>query len=264
MATGVINLDSPALSGMTTYTIILPDPAVAGPGPYPVLLQLHGMHDDHRAWIEKSRIWVYVERLPLIVVMPSGGNFWWSNLHLGPGSGGAGPEFNLRYEDYLVHDLREHVQSTFPARKDAKWAIGGLSMGGYGAIRLGLKHPDRFCSIYGHSSAIPNQEEILQRIPTSDRDALADMDCYHWAKQRTPADLPRLSFDCGTDDFLLKQNRRFHAHLEQLSLPHTYKEYPGGHTWDYWDTHIGEALAQHCDVLGIAPKATTPPPGTEE
>ena len=264
MATGIINLDSPALRGATTYSIILPDAAVAGPGPYPVLLQLHGMHDDHNAWLQKSRIWVYVERLPLIVVMPSGGNFWWSNLLLDSGSGEAGPEFALRYEDYLVRDLWEHVQGTFPARPGAKWAIGGLSMGGFGAIRLGLKHPDRFCSVYGHSSALPNEAEILQRIPLKNREAIEDMDCYLWAKQRTAADLPRLSFDCGTDDYLIQQNRRFHAHLEQLGLPHTYKEYPGGHTWDYWDTHFPEALTQHCDVLGIATLPTTPPPGTEE
>src|SRR5438552_9288239 len=155
MATGTIHLNSSALEGMTTYSIILPEPEKAGPGPYPVLLQLHGMHDDHTAWLEKSRIWVYVERLPLIVVMPSGGNFWWSNLRMGPlpGIGDRGPGIgppadpipgprspvpatdglSLNYEDYLVRDLWEHVQGSFPARPGARWAIGGLSMGGFGA-----------------------------------------------------------------------------------------------------------------------------------
>jgi S-formylglutathione hydrolase FrmB len=249
---------------MTTYSIILPDPEKAGPGPYPVLLQLHGMHDDHTAWLEKTRIWVYVERLPLIVVMPSGGNFWWSNLRMGSELGQGTDGLSLNYEDYLVRDLWEHVQGTFPARPGARWAIGGLSMGGFGAIGLGLKYPDRYCSIYAHSSAIPTQSELAERLPVLSPEALADMDCYRWASQRTPTDLPRLSFDCGTGDFLLGQNRRFHQHLEQLGLPHAYKEYPGEHTWDYWDTHVPEALAQHCEVLGIAPLPTTPPAGTEE
>lgn len=264
MAIGTIRMDSAALSGAATYSIILPDPVKAGPGPYPVLLQLHGMHDDHGAWIDKSRLWVYVERLPLIVVMPSGGNFWWANLRLGPGTAEGIPGLSLDYEDFLVRDLWEHVQSTFPARPDGRWAIGGLSMGGFGAIRLGLKYPDRFCSIYGHSSAIPTEQEMRERVPLLTESASADMDCYRWASRRTPADLPRLGFDCGVDDFLIKQNRRFHAHLEKLGLPHVFREYPGDHTWDYWDTHVPEALAQHCEVLGIEPLPTTPPPGTEE
>ena len=262
MATGTIHLNSSALEGMTTYSIILPDPAKAERGPYPVLLQLHGAHDDHTAWLEKTRIWVYVERLPLIVVMPSGGNFRWSNLRMGPPPGIDG--LGLNYEDYLVRDLWEHVQGSFPARPGARWAIGGLSMGGFGAIRLGLKHPNRYCSIYAHSSAIHTQSVLAERMPALSPEALADMDCYRWASRRMPADLPRLSFDCGTSDVLLNQNRRFHEHLEGLGLPHTYREYPGGHTWDYWDTHVQEALAQHCEVLGIRPLPTTPPAGTEE
>src|SRR5262245_4365758 len=139
MPTGTIRMFSCALDGATTYSIFLPDAEVVGPGPYPVLLQLHGRLDDHSAWLEKSKLWVYVSVLPLIVVMPSGLNFWWSNLY---------PEQGVRYEDLLVQDLWTHVQATYPARPDSRWAIGGLSMGGFGAIRLGLKYPEKFCSIY--------------------------------------------------------------------------------------------------------------------
>ena len=233
---------SRGLQRPTPYTIILPEPDL-GPGPYPVLLQLHGRIDDHRAWLEKSKLWVYVDNLPLIVVMPSGGNFWWSNLY---------PELDIRYEDLLVQDLWEHVRATYPARQD-RWAIGGLSMGGFGAIRLGLKYPEKFCSIYAHSSAVRTAEQLREWFPDLSPTVLSDMDCYAWAADRTPADLPRLSFDCGTEDFLLDENRAFHTYLESLDLPHSYAEYPGGHTWPYWDLHVQEALVQHAEVLGIQP-----------
>ena len=98
-----------------------------------------------------------------------------------------------------------------------------------------------------------NQEQLRQWFPDLPETVLADMDSYRWAAQRTPADLPRLSFDCGTEDFLLAENRAFHAYLDSLGLPHTYAEYPGGHTWPYWDLHVQEALVQHCAVLGIRP-----------
>ncbi|MGA7732097.1 MAG: alpha/beta hydrolase-fold protein [Chloroflexia bacterium] len=260
MTTGTIRIESRALKGPTTYSIIVPDEDKAGPGPYPVLLQLHGRYDDYRAWLDKSRLWSYVERIPIIVVMPSGGNSWWSNISP---QGTDDPAYALNYEDYLVHDLWMHVNSTFPVRADARWALGGLSMGGFGAIRLGLKYPDRFCSIFAHSSVIPTAENLEYWLPLISPAARADLDCYRWAATRTSADLPRLGFDCGVDDYLIDDNRRFHTHLDRLGLPHTYSEHAGGHTWDYWDLHVREALVQHCEVLGIAPLPVALPPSAD-
>ncbi len=264
MATATVRLDSRALRGATTYSLILPDPLKAGPGPYHVLLQLHGMHDDHSAWLEKARLWNYVERLPLIVVLPSGGNFWWSNFRTAPAAGRPGPAFALDYEDYLMADLWPHIQANFPVRPAARWAIGGLSMGGFGAIRLGLKYPAHFCSIFAHSSVLPSAADLADWLPVLAPEARADMDPYRWADARTADDLPRLGFDCGLDDYLLPQNRRFHAHLESRGLPHTYAEHPGAHTWDYWDLHVQQALIQHCQVLGLTPFPAPPPPGMQE
>ncbi len=203
----------------------------------------------------------YVERIPLIVVMPSGGNFWWSNV---TPVGTTDPDLSLNYENYLVNDLWAHINSTFPVRAGERWAIGGLSMGGFGSVRLGLKYSDRFCSIFAHSSVFPTADELERLVPLISPAARADMDCYRLAEARTPVDLPRLSFDCGVDDFLIGNNRRFHAHLERLGLPHTYAEYAGAHTWDYWDLHIQEALAQHCEVLGIAPRPVAYPSEVDE
>ena len=241
MTSGTIRLDSPALGRAATYSLLLPDPQRVGPGPYPVLLQLHGRGDDHTAWVHKSNLARYVESLPLIVVLPDGGNFWWSNL---------GPD--LRYEDFLLEDLWAHVQSTFPARPDGRWAIGGLSMGGFGAIHLALKHPARFCSVFAHSSALPTPATLAEWLAGYPETVRADLDCYGLAARIDPAALPQFSFDCGLDDHLLPQNQRFHTHLQSLGLPHLYAEHPGAHTWAYWDRHVQTALRQHAQALGIA------------
>jgi S-formylglutathione hydrolase FrmB len=252
-------MKSQALQRPTSYMAITPDAAEAGPGPYPVLVQLHGYWDDYHAWLYKSNLALYVERLPVIVVLPNGENGYWVNW-----------DPVRRYEDFITQDLWEHVNATFWVRREARWAIGGLSMGGYGAIRIGLKHPDKYCSIFAHSSFIPGPHEYIEWANSEEwwvtqflrLNAEDDLDCYHWAEQVDRERLPRLSFDCGIADHLLNQNRRFHDYLaEQLHLPHEYAEHAGAHTWDYWDLHVRTALIQHAQELGIRPK---PQPGTPE
>ena len=66
---------------------------------------------------------------------------------------------------------------------------------------------------------------------------------------------PTLGFDCGVEDELLQHNRRFHAYLTKLKLPHDYQEHAGAHTWRYWDEHVQAALRQHAEALGIQPVA---------
>jgi putative tributyrin esterase len=237
---GTMQMFSHALETMVTYTVIVPAPELVGPGPYPVLLQLHGYFDDHTAWLVKANLRLHVERLPLIVVLPSCQNYWWCDY-----------DSKARYEKYVAFDLYDQVNHIFPVRKDSRWAIGGLSMGGLGALRLGLKFPDKFCSIYAHSSVIPDADELADWEPPMSPSTQAELNCYRLAECLSPATLPRLSFDCGTEDELLPHNRRFDAHLTRLKLPHQYFEYPGAHTWDYWDRHVQTALKQHAEVFNI-------------
>ena len=121
--------------------------------------------------------------------------------------------------------------------RDGAAAIGGLSMGGYGAIRLGLRHPDRYRSIFAHSSRLPVSGD--------------EYDVEVVAARIDRARMPALAFDCGVDDHLIEDSRRLHARLEALGLPHRYQEHPGAHTWEYWDTHVREAVAHHVRVLGL-------------
>lgn len=242
MQTATLQFLSRALGRHVQYMALLPDGSRHGPGPFPVLYQLHGRSDDYTAWAWKSRLVDHVAPYGVIVVLPDGGISGWRN---------AGP--HERYEDFVIDDLHAHVTATLPVRP-GRAAIGGLSMGGGGSVRLGLRHPERFASIWAHSSALANAER-LQRDGATAQDAAAD-DVFALAQrlvERLPRpSLPRLTFDCGTEDGLRDQNLAFHRHLEAIGYPHVYREHPGGHTWEYWDEHVRQALRQHADILGLS------------
>lgn len=180
----------------------------------------------------------YVRHLPLIVILPDGAQSRWAN----------GGQPVTRHEDFLMIDLAEHIIQTFHATT-RHWAIGGNSMGGFGAIRLGLKYPARFASVWAHSGVYPTADTLPAHWYWDG--TAEDLDCYALAGQRELPGLPRLSFDCGTEDHLLDSNRRFHAHLEEKGIPHTYREHLGGHDWEYWDGHLPEALEQHRAALHL-------------
>ncbi len=239
MGVATVQFYSHALGRRTTYDAILPD---TGSGPYPVLLQLHGLFDDHHSWIHKSKLVHYVADMELIVILPDGATSGYLDWHT------HSERLNRQnYETMIVDDLWSEVHRNFHV-DDQKWGIGGLSMGGYGAIRLGLRHPDKFSSIWGHSSAFVIGDAIpslgLGEIPGASLFELVPP-----LKGRT--DLPELSFDCGTDDELIESNRDFHLLLDDLGIPHHYAEHTGGHTWEYWDEHVVESLAQHERILGV-------------
>lgn len=226
-----ITFHSPSLGRHVRYTVLLPDPA-AGPGPYPVLYQLHGASDDHTGWLRFSNLARYAATSPFLVVLPDGGLSFWLNYSA-----------HERYEDFLINDLPAHLARLFHVDQGPA-AIGGLSMGGFGALRLAFKYPDRFRSVWAHSSALWPVSVLAQRFGSPPLDPV-DADIYHWAERASADRLPAIAFDCGTDDFLIEENRRFHAFLEERGVPHDYREHPGGHTWDYWDQHVREALRFH-------------------
>lgn len=234
-----VRFRSEALGKHTSFNAILPD---AGDGPFPVVMQLHGYSDDAWSWLYNSRIASHAAAWPMIVVLPDGGTSRYLNLPFHE-------RFGLqRYEDLLIDDIPREVNRLFPVQT-GKWAIGGLSMGGFGALRLGLKYPDRFASIWAHSAGLrPLDEDFLSKLP--DRD---EVDVAGFARRALTSDEPPvLAFDCGVDDDpLIHHNRDLHRALDEIQYPHVWNEHPGAHTWDYWDLHVQEALVQHARVFGI-------------
>lgn len=241
MAVATIQFWAPKLGKASAFNIILPtDSAV--PGPYPVLYLLHGYSDDHSIWCRRTSLERYVQNKGLIVVMPDTHLGWYTNAAHG-----------YPYEDHILHDVIEFVDRSFPTIPTrAGRCIGGLSMGGYGAMKLGLKHPQVFCSVHAHSSAfvIPNpnwKNDFRQKMSLifGPDPSGGDNDVFALAAKANRKKLPALHIDCGTEDGLIAGNRQFHSHLRKLKIPHLYCEYPGVHDWAYWDRHISAAIEFH-------------------
>ncbi len=250
MAFATINYHSRSLKKASSFNVVFPDDP-ATPRPWSVYYLLHGLSDDHTIWMRRTSIERYAGGLPLVVVMPDGGRGWYTNAADGLSD----------YEDDLIDDVVGLVDRTFPVRAErAGRAIGGLSMGGYGAVKLGLKHHDRFASVNSHSGALgfPRLpvEKARERTPefarvfgTSAKGGSEDP--FAIVERIDHGRIPAMRIDCGTDDFLIEQNRQFHQHLESLHIPHEYQEFPGSHNWEYWDLHVREALAFHARNLGL-------------
>ncbi len=230
---------SDALKKHTTANVILPE---VGEPPYPTLYLLHGLSDDHTAWARNTSIERYAAKLPLIIVMPDGGRGFYLDAVQG-----------FAYGTAIGTELPDRIERTFPAKRtrDGR-ALAGLSMGGYGALRLALAHPDRFCAAASLSGAVgwghnpvdwagnpysPEFQRVFGAHPTG-----GGADIWHLATALTPEQRPAMRFDCGAEDFLFADNQAFHAFLTERGVTHEYREYPGEHNWAYWDAHIEESL----------------------
>jgi S-formylglutathione hydrolase FrmB len=243
---------SPTLSKMIALNVLLPG---VGDGPWPVFYLLHGLSDDHSAWARRSRIEWYARDLPLIVVMPDGGRgFYTDNVE------------GAKYGTFFSEELIEFVERTFPARRDrAGRCVGGLSMGGYGAVRLALEFPRKFVSAHSHSGALTAWRYDANRtsLTTSEHRRIfgeesegSRHDLFALAAAaRAIGTLPALRIDCGTEDFLLPVNRLAHEEFTAMGIEHDYVEYPGAHDWDYWNAHIQDAIDFH---LKHVARATRP------
>lgn len=235
-----VNWFSNSLGKHVQMNVILPD---SGKGPFATFYLLHGLSDDYSIWHRRTRIEAYVAGKPLIVVMPDGYRGFYTNGNDGP-----------KYFDYMTKDLVDFVDRTFPTKKNRNGrCIGGLSMGGYGALRVGLGRPDLFSSVNSHSGALwrgsladtrKNTDEFRKIFGNKPQGT--EHDLLMLAKRAKKAGkMPKLLIDCGTEDFLLDENRTYHKKLEAAKIAHEYREFPGAHTWDYWDEHVREAIAFH-------------------
>jgi enterochelin esterase-like enzyme len=122
-------------------------------------------------------------------------------------------------------------------------------MGGYGALRLGLKSPYRFGSVYAQSPGVFDRAFLDEYATDLTPEQKADANVFaHTTRIAALPSRPVLSFDCGLDDPLLPRTRAFHEHLLSIEFPHQYTELAGGHTWEFWDGRIPSTLQQHIDV----------------
>lgn len=224
-----------------------------------LLILLHGVWGSHWVWSMKGGVHHTAQRLmeqgdiaPMAIAMPNDGL-------LRDGSGYLTWPGGEDVERWIVDEVPAAARLAAPQLSEqAPMAIAGLSMGGYGALRLGAKYADRFCAISAHS-AITDVLELQQFVeePISTYLALApreELSPLYWIRA-AGGRLPSLRFDCGLDDALLTGNRALHAALQADSIPHIYRESPGGHHWSYWQQHVTETLRFAAEALNQAATA---------
>ncbi len=217
----------------------------------PIVILLHGVYGSHWIWSQKTGIhlkmksWIETESIePMIIAMPSDGLF-------GDGSGYL-PHKNADFEKWIVEDVPNAVVELIPqASSTSKLFIAGLSMGGFGALRLGIKHNDKFSGVSGLSSITVVEEMALfveEELSAYHQNEAQNKSVYATILKHKNK-LPPFRFDCGKDDELIEGNRKLHQQLVDLNIDHTYKENPGKHEWVYWETHIKETIQFFNDIL---------------
>ncbi|MGD9960963.1 alpha/beta hydrolase [Nocardioides sp.] len=249
MAVLTCDFFSESLEMGTSMTVVLPQATEsqigveAADGPdgagFPVLYLLHGLSDDHSAWQRYTSIERYAAAAGLAVVMPAVGRSFYADERHGH-----------RYWTYVAQELPALVQSFFrisTAPEDT--FVAGLSMGGYGALKLALTYPERYAAAASLSGAL----DVVALSTLGERRALFERvfdgvvgpadDLFALLATATGSELPALHVSCGTEDPLVAANRRFVAAATEAGARVTTDFAPGAHEWGLWDRVIEDVIA---------------------
>jgi len=234
------------------YNVILPPDYRASLGTrYPVLYLLHGWGGHYTDWVTRTNVADYAAQYRMIVVTPEGNDSWYVD------SAGVPAD---KYESYILKELIPDVDRryrTIQARYGR--AVAGLSMGGYGAIKFGLKYPATFVFAASMSGAFgvtrytekemggKNTEPFMKTFGPVGSEIRKANDVFEIAGGLSPARvsaLPYFYFDCGTEDIAqhMKPNRELSEIFLEKKVPHEFRELPGNHSWGYWDQQVQVVL----------------------
>jgi putative tributyrin esterase len=260
MALFHVDFHSQVLQIATSMIVTIPEPSVgmngqksSVPDDPSVLYLLHGLSDDHTIWLRRTSVERYAAEHGVAVVMPDGGRSFYTDMAEGP-----------RYWTFVSEELPHLVRRFFRLSADPSHTfVAGLSMGGYGAMKLALNYPGRFAAAATFSGAVdisarderfhgrlesvdPGEREWAREhrrifgnpmeIDATTRDLFHLASAYARRCEGAPP-LP-VYVSCGTEDFLYEQNVRFRDHLAKLGFDLEYREGPGKHEWGFWDTHV--------------------------
>jgi len=249
------------------YSVFLPPSYQTSNRQYPVLYLLHGAWDNYMAWVLKGDLLHIASKMmesgeipEMIIVTPEGltDAFYINNF-----------DKSVLWEDFFHQEFIPAIEQKYRIVADRKFrAISGLSMGGYGSLYHGLKYKDKFCAIYALSAAVieinanepqnkPN--EMYKKLwgpNASDgfpqnykvhsiQEMVKSLENYQPTNYPAALEvnkLPKITLDCGDDDFLLLQNLHLAELLKVKTIPFELRIRDGAHTWDYWRSGLELAL----------------------
>jgi putative tributyrin esterase len=241
---------SNALGKATAVNVIVPEmndderlAAAEGKLKFQTLYLYHGHSDDGSIWCRRTSIERYADGYRLAVVMPDVAKSWYTNMAHGD-----------RYFDFVADELPRVMRAYFPlsaAREDN--FVAGLSMGGYGAFKTALTYPERYAGAMSLSGCLgfglgddgkffegrPAFREVFGDKMHGTENDLGEL--LRRDKEKG-AVMPKMIHCCGTEDFLLEDNRRFRDYAASLGFDIGYYEEPGTHEWGFWDRNIRVGL----------------------
>lgn len=243
---------SAALNREMKYRILLPCGYQTGGGRFPVLYLLHGLYGDYLNWDTRTNLERYAQSYELIVVTPDADDSWYTNSATDPKD---------KFEDYIAEDLVAEIDGKFRTlRSRHARAIAGLSMGGYGALKIALRYPDDFAFAGSLSGALNAPQDLGDKRPEF-RDQLlkvfgppgsevrAGNNLFSSLQIASVKHLPYFYLACGSADDFLPVNRDFTAQLTSRGAAYEYHETTGGHAWDYWDRAARDLLRAAAEVI---------------
>ena len=242
-----MNVYSKELKKSVGVNILIPEKCLNASTPYKTLWLLHGLSDDHTAWMRYSSIERYADAWGIAVIMPNASRSWYTNTAYG-----------ANYFNFITNELPQLCRGLFRGMSSVREdnIVAGLSMGGYGALKLALTCPER----YGACISLSGSFDITRRgreynldewrsifgyeiesaldLAGSEHDLFALVE----KNKNEKKPFPKLYMWCGVEDGFININRIFDEHLTRLEVPHVFEESEGNHTWKWWDLHIQNGM----------------------
>ncbi len=252
-------LSSKLMDRQMPYRVILPGgygDAKAAQARYGVIYLLHGLTGHFNNWTDSSKAAQYALDHKFIIVTPEGNNGWYTDSISTPTD---------KFESYIVQELIPEIDKKYRTAADREHrVIAGLSMGGYGSLKFGLKYPAMFSLVGSFSGALGaatypiaagTAGNAFQGVVASslssvfgpaDSETRKANDIFALVRSLTPEKIKTMPFmyvSCGTEDFVFSNSREFGSLLLEKKVPHEYRHHPGMHDWVFWDDQIREFLA---------------------
>lgn len=236
-----INIFSTSMNKSIKAVVIKPDNSADKV--LPTLYLLHGYSGDYSNWVNKvPYIKTLVDRYNYMVVCPDGGyGSWYWDIH---------EDQNYQYETFISKELVNHIEQKYTVCKERNGrAITGLSMGGHGALYIGLRNQELYGAVGSTAGGVdfrpfPNNWEINKRlgeyaVNKENWNNHTVVELLHLVKPNSQ----QYFIDCGIDDFFYDVNKELHKRMTYLNIPHTFLSMPGKHNWDYWAQSIQFQMA---------------------
>ncbi len=241
-----IGVYSPKMDRHINVSVILPDDVAAGER-LPVLYLLHGFGNDEKTWINRTNVEALIDRFKIIAVCPDADNSWYWDSPTDPKS---------QFETFVARELTPYIDKNYPtiAERGAR-AITGQSMGGHGAMWIGVRNKDIFGAVGSTSGGVdirpfPGKWQIDRQLGSYEENPEA------WASHTVINELDELKngelaiiVDCGTSDFFFEVNNNLHTKLNQIGIDHDFIVRPGNHSWEYWDVSIIYQITYFCEYF---------------